>query len=139
MFFKKNKIQFLFIFLFFIVGIVIIPQLVSAQASLGLEVPTGTGLGTRDLKDLIVTIVNILLGFLGLIAVIVILYSGYRWLTAGGNEENVSVAKKVLINGVIGLVIILSAFGIVAFVINIMGDATQEPGTACDPIGLTQP
>src|SRR3989339_1918992 len=96
--------------LFFIISFLVMPQLVGAQASLGLEVAGDTGLGTTDLKELIVRIIQILLGFLGLIALIVMLYGGYVWLSSGGEADKISFAKKILVNGVIGLVIIFSAF-----------------------------
>ena len=111
------------------------PHLALAQASLGLEVPAATGLGTVGLPELIVRIVQVLLGFLGIIAVIVMLYGGYVWLTAGGSADKVSIAKRILINGTIGLVIILAAFAIVTFVINQMMGVTGPESLACEPIG----
>ena len=99
-------------------------QGVLAQASLGLEVPASTGLGTSDLKELVVNIIRIALGFLGLVAVIIIIYGGYTWMTAGGNEDKVSSAKKILVNAVIGLVIIFVSYAITTFVINSLIEAT---------------
>jgi hypothetical protein len=70
-----------------------------------------------DLRVLVVRVINVLLGFLGLVAFLVVLYAGYLWMTSGGNEEQVGTAKKMLINGVIGLAIILSAFTITSFIL----------------------
>ena len=123
--------------LFFIISFLVMPQLVGAQASLGLEVAGDTGLGTTDLKELIVRIIQILLGFLGLIALIVMLYGGYVWLSSGGEADKISFAKKILVNGVIGLVIIFSAFAIVTFIINQISEATV-PGEACEPPGAIE-
>lgn len=55
-------------------------------------------------------IVTVALSFIGVIFLILIIYSGIQWLTAGGNEEAVSKAKTRVINGVIGLAITLCAF-----------------------------
>jgi len=55
--------------------------------------------------------------FLAIIAVIVILIGGFRWMTAAGNEDRVASAKKTIIAGAIGLIIILAAYAIVTFVI----------------------
>jgi hypothetical protein len=77
-----------------------------------------TGLGERDPRAIVASVVRIILGFLGIIAVIIILLGGFKWMTAGGNEDKVSEARKLIISGVIGLVIILAAFGIAQFVIN---------------------
>jgi len=102
-----------------------IPMLVSAQASLGLEFGGSTGLGSKDIKSTITQILNVLLGFLGIIAVIVILLGGFKWMTAGGNEDKVGEAKKLLGAGIIGLVIILAAYAIATYVISTIGKATQ--------------
>src|SRR5688572_17427193 len=70
-----------------------------------------------DLRVLIVRILNFALGFLGIIALCVILYAGYLWMTSRGNEETVASAKKMLVNGAIGLTIIMSAFVITTFIL----------------------
>ena len=70
------------------------------------------------------SIIDKLLGFLGLIAVAVILYGGFRWMTAGGNEDAVKKAKHTLTAGIIGLVIVLAAWGIARFVIDLLPTRT---------------
>lgn len=95
-----------------------------AQASFGLEVPAATGLGSPDLKLLIVRIVRIILGFLGIIAVIINMYAGFLWITSKGEEEQISRAKRILLNGVIGLLIIASSYLIASYVINRLTEAT---------------
>ncbi|MBU2575994.1 pilin [Patescibacteria group bacterium] len=97
----------------------------------------------RDIKQIIALIINIFLGFLGIIAVILILYAGYMWMTAGGNEEKVAQAKLILRNAVIGLVIVLSSWAIASFVISRLSDATggggvgtwcsSDPAPSCVP------
>jgi len=79
----------------------------------GNSIDTGT---TEDLSELVVRVIQYLLGFLGLIAVIMIIIGGFRWMTAGGNEEKIESAKKVISAAVIGLVIVLIAWAIVFFV-----------------------
>lgn len=73
--------------------------------------------GQGDLRATIIGIVQWVLSFLGLVAVIIILYGGFVWMTAGGNEEKISSAKGTLTAGLIGLVIILSAWAITNFVV----------------------
>jgi hypothetical protein len=102
----------------------ITPIVAGAQASLGIEVGGSTGLGSRDLKSTISAVLNVLLGFLGIIAVIVILLGGFKWMTAGGNEDKVGEAKKLLGAGIIGLVIILAAYAIATYVIKTISGAT---------------
>ncbi len=108
----------------FILSLLVVPMVVGAQSGVvqlntGLKTyATQTGLGTKDLRESVMSIVNVLMGFLGIIAVIVILYGGFLWMTAAGSEEKVGQAKKLIIGGVIGLAIILSALAITNFVIS---------------------
>ncbi|HBU07550.1 MAG TPA: hypothetical protein DEB09_05745 [Candidatus Magasanikbacteria bacterium] len=71
-----------------------------------------------DIRLVIARIIRAVLGLLGIIAICIVLYAGFIIMTSGGNEEKVTYGKRILINGVIGLIIILSAFAIVSFVIN---------------------
>jgi len=70
------------------------------------------------LPTLIARIINIFLGFLGIIFVIIIIYAGFVWMTAGGNEDKVSQARKWITNSVIGIIIILAAYAITNFVVS---------------------
>ncbi len=74
-------------------------------------------LGTADLESTVIKIVQWALGFLGLVAVVMILIGGFQWMTAGGNEEKVAGAKKIISAAVIGLIVILLAWAIVIFVV----------------------
>ena len=78
-------------------------------------------LAKTDIRLIVAQIIRAALGFLGIISVVLMMYSGFVWMTAGGNEEQVGRAKKILINATIGLVIILSAYGIVLFVMRMLG------------------
>lgn len=82
------------------------------------------GLGTADLESTVIKIVQWALGFLGLVAVIMILIGGFQWMTAGGNEEKVAESKKLIIAGIIGLAIIFGAYAIASFVIQQLATAT---------------
>jgi len=78
----------------------------------------------RDIRMIVVDMIKIILGFLGIIATVIILYAGFKWMTSQGNEEEVGAAKKMLTAGVIGLVIILSAYAIASFTISYLVSAT---------------
>jgi len=79
--------------------------------------------GDEDIRDTAVDIVKYLLTFLAIIAVIMILYGGFIWMTAGGNEDRVAKAKKIITSGAIGLIIVISAFAITMFVAEIAQNA----------------
>jgi len=91
---------------------------------LGLNDANSIGLGDEDPKSIIVNVIRVILGFLGLIAVIIILIGGFKWMTAQGNDDKITEARKLIQAGAIGLVIILAAFGITQFLINTIFDAT---------------
>ena len=92
----------------------------------GTEVDTeGINLGNKDPRTMIAQIINVLLTLLGVIAVGIVLLGGFKWMTAGGNEDKVGEAKKLLGAGVIGLVIILAAWGIARFALNELIRATR--------------
>lgn len=87
------------------------------------DVAGQAGFANADLEDVIGSIISALLGFLGIIFLLIIIYAGFLWMTAGGNTDQIAKAKKWLINGVIGLIILLAAYAIVNFVIGALGDA----------------
>ena len=74
---------------------------------------------TSDIRIEINRVINIFLSFLAIIGIILILYGGILWATAGGNDEQVGKARKVIIAAAIGLVIIGIAWTLVSFVINL--------------------
>lgn len=82
------------------------------------------GLGNKDPREIAAAVINILLGFLGIIAVVIILIGGFKWMTAGGNEDKTAEARKLISAGVVGLIIILASFGIAKFVIDQLLSAT---------------
>jgi len=69
----------------------------------------------------ITTIINYFLGLLGLVAVAFLIYAGILMVTAGGNDEQVTKARKVIMYAVIGIVIILLSYTIVTFVTSALG------------------
>ena len=87
-----------------------------------------TQLGAQDIRVTVARIIRAALGLLGIIAIGIVLYGGFVYMTAGGNEERVATAKKILINGAIGLVIILSSFAITQFILSRLGAATGVAG-----------
>lgn len=80
-------------------------------------------------RAIIKRIVDFILLFLGLIAVIMIIYGGFLYVTSAGNEENVGKGKKILIYAAIGIVIILISFALV----NTLLGAANTDRTAADP------
>ena len=84
----------------------------------------GIKLGAKDPRAMVAQLINVVLTLLGIVAVIIVLLGGFKWMTAAGNEDKVAEAKKLLGAGVIGLVIILAAWGISRFVLSSLFKAT---------------
>jgi amino acid transporter len=121
---KKGLI---FVCLLTIFSLVVVPQLANAQLNVGLDtVGQNIELGTQDIRVTIAKIINVAMGLLGIVAVVIILLGGFKWMTAGGNDENVKQAKKLIVSGIIGLVIILTAYAIAQFVLSSLLEATGQ-------------
>lgn len=75
--------------------------------------------------NLIAQIINLVSIVVGIIAVFMVLYGGFRFLTSAGNPESTKVAKNAILYAIIGLVIVALAQVIVKFVLaKITGTAT---------------
>jgi len=85
-------------------------------------VASATG-GESSVRALVLTIVNFFLGFLGLIAVLMIIYGGVLIVTSQGDPGKADKGKKILTYAAIGIVIILLSF---AFVSTILGAGSGQ-------------
>jgi len=83
-----------------------------------------SGLGQQELDQTLGLLINVLLGLLGIIFLVLVIYAGFLWMTAGGDEKKVAKAKSIIITAVIGLVILLSAYAISTFVLDQLITAT---------------
>lgn len=70
-------------------------------------------------------LIKVVLSVLGVVLVLIIVYAGFLWMTAGGDEGQVKKALSWIKNAVIGLVIILSAYAITDYVIGKLMDSFQ--------------
>ena len=62
-------------------------------------------------------VINIVLGFVGVIFFILIIAGGFIWMTASGNEEKVGKGRQLAVQSVIGLAIVLAAYLLTNFVV----------------------
>jgi hypothetical protein len=79
---------------------------------------TNTDNGNTNINNIIKTVINVFSWVVGVVAVIMIIVGGFRYVTAGGDSNNVSSAKNTIIYAIIGLVIVAMAQFIVQFVLN---------------------
>ncbi len=82
------------------------------------------GYGSNSPEEIVIQLINWVLGILALIAVVLILIGGFKWMTAAGNEEKVEGAKKLIIAAIIGMVIVLAAWGISLYAVSILAGVT---------------
>jgi len=94
------------------------------DADIQADVTDELGLPDKDPREVIAAVVRFILGFLGIIAVLIILAGGFKYMTSGGAEDKIEESKKLMTSGVIGLIIILASFGLASFVIDSLVTAT---------------
>ena len=89
---------------------------------------SGVTVGAKGQKGglvkVIATIINALLALVGVIVTILIIYSGFLWMTAAGNPEQLKKAKTIMIQAVTGLIITMAAYFISDFVVTAILNAT---------------
>ena len=89
--------------------------------------PGSTGVpGDTTITQLLMRIIQILLAIAGLIAVVFLIVGGFRYITAGGNEESAESGKKTIINAIIGVVVIILSFVIVRVISNALIRGSSE-------------
>ena len=86
----------------------------------GFWVPvTPNGIPEKPLDEVIMDITDWVLGFAGIIAILVIVYGGLLYLTSAGNEDQMEKGKKTLMWGILGLVIIGISYAIVKVIVEV--------------------
>ena len=124
-----NKIQKLSTMLVVASGLFsITPALASGSVNnmeiLNTDVGGALGLSSQDIRITVARMIRVAMQMLGIIVVVIILYGGFVWMTAGGNDEKITEAKKWIFSGIVGLAIILSSYAIATFVIGSLVNAT---------------
>lgn len=93
-----------------------VPMAAAAQVDFGTNYLTSIGLATTDIRVTIVNLIRVALGILGVVVLIIIIAGGFRWMTAGGNDDSIAQAKKIISAGVIGLLIIVVAYALTTWI-----------------------
>lgn len=77
--------------------------------------------GEGSFRSLILTFLNFFLGFLGLLAVVMVIYGGILYITGAGEQDKLDKGKKIIMYAVVGIVIILLAFALVNTILGGLG------------------
>jgi cbb3-type cytochrome oxidase subunit 3 len=78
-------------------------------------------------------IVGAVLGFIGVIFLILMIFAGFTWMMSAGNEQTVDKAKNLITAAIIGLIIVLAAYAITAFI----GNQIAGNGAGSNTTGIT--
>ncbi|MBI3115123.1 MAG: hypothetical protein HYZ09_01350 [Candidatus Kerfeldbacteria bacterium] len=109
-----------------LLAVLVVPALALAQTSFIVEdIGGAVGLGTADLKDTVINIIKWVLGILALVAVSFIIYGGFTWMTASGNDDRIGKAKSIISAAVIGLIVVILAWAVVIFVAGTTANVTR--------------
>lgn len=98
-----------------------LPGSASAQVSEGINTATTSEMKGKSIdgdKGLIKTVVNVLLWAVGILSVIMIIFSGFRYITSAGDASKTKSAQSTLTYSVVGLIVAIMAYAIVNMVTN---------------------
>lgn len=115
----KNLLAFVFLLAIFVPVFAFAPH-VGAQ-DFGMDYVDNGDLGLTsngDPRTIAVRVIKLLMTFLGIVAVVIMLMGGFKWMTAQGDEGKIEEAKNLIVAGIIGIVIILSSFALVNWVLD---------------------
>ena len=103
---------FLLFFLFF--------AIIANVAMAAIEIPNPLGSGGRDIPTLIGTIATWLLGIGTVLATIVVLWAAFLFMTSGGSQTRVTLARQTLWYAIIGLAVLMLADGVALLIQNFL-------------------
>ena len=85
------------------------------------------------LVGMIQTIINVVLSIVGIIAVVVVIFGGFTYMTSAGDPGKITKAKNTIMYGIIGLIIALLAYAIVNFVMENVFSTTKKEAETSEP------
>jgi hypothetical protein len=96
----------------------------------------GLGGSPDDLSVVIGTVIKTALGVVGVVFLVLMVYAGYIWMIARGDEAKVEKAKDTIVNCIIGVVIVVGAYAITSFIITQFnkGGAAATGATSGDTV-----
>ncbi|MEW6408022.1 MAG: Mbov_0395 family pilin-like conjugal transfer protein [Patescibacteria group bacterium] len=123
----KNKKSIFFLFALFVILLfcyfVILPNVL---AQYGLEKAEGiTGIAKGTIPEYVGGIINAVVGILGVILVVLIIYGGVMYMTSAGSEEKTKSARNILTYAIIGVVIVFASYIISKFVLSALTEISK--------------
>lgn len=85
--------------------------------------------GASSLSTIISVLIQVVLGFLGVVFLVLTIMAGFKWMMSQGNEDDIKKAKSSLKNSIIGIIIVLAAYAITYSVFKYLPFASGGTGT----------
>ena len=120
----------------FIVGLAVAPATFAAINTSGLKeqdealINSSSLAGNSNLATIISVIIQAVLGFLGIVFLILTIMAGFKWMTSQGNQDEIKKAMGSMKNSIIGLLIVLAAYAITYAVFTYMPFASGGSGNS---------
>ncbi len=102
------------LFVFFLFSVLVCFNTSSALGGLD-TTANGAGYQEKDLLKIGGNAINMVLSFVGVLFLLVMMIGGFIWMTAAGNEARAKTAINLLVAGIIGLIVVVSAYAITAW------------------------
>lgn len=104
-----------------VLSLAVVSGSASAQVSSGINAATTNEMKNKQIdgnNGVIRTVSNILIWVVGIVSVIMIMWSGFKYITAAGDTSKVASAKNSLIYAIVGLIVAIMAYAIVNFIMD---------------------
>lgn len=102
--------------------------LVLALLPLAADAQITNPIGCDKIDTCILRVVNYVLGLAGVLALAAIVYGGFMYITAAGNQDRIEAGKHAVFYSVVGLVVIALSYAILTFVFTSLGGGNNLPG-----------
>ncbi|NTU99193.1 hypothetical protein HGA64_04290 [Candidatus Falkowbacteria bacterium] len=122
-FIKLAALSILIVSVFFVVSTPALAQTADLFGGQEANINADIGLSSAHPAVIVARIINVFLGFLGIITLGMIVYAGYEWMTSAGDAAKIEKAKKRIMAAIVGLIIILASFGLVRYFLGRYGGA----------------
>jgi len=131
--FKIAALSLVIVLLFLVVASEALATAPAVNNALGGLDNTATGGGIKtstsqtDLPTIIGGVVGAVLALVGVVFFLLILYAGFNWMMAQGQEEKITKAKETIFSAVLGLIVVLGAYAITTLAADLFGEALGMP------------
>ncbi len=126
MFFRIKKIIFIFLSFFLLASSAQAKNLGDAFGSMlgNFGQNAGYNIETDTPETIVSIVIKVVLSLLGVVFLSLMVYGGYLWMTAAGNDEKLKKAQNLITAAVIGMIIVISSYAISSFVLSNLEDTT---------------